>query len=614
MAARMRTIVSAIAAMMIVSLFLVSTDGLEIRSQVVPVSDGIHRFTANGGETDSPPNASLAFPGFYYDIDDDLGREEIMIKITDKKINGERGNEGLVYRTSKESKLFKFSDWGQYFTISFRGKNYFAGYDGTSMNGRVPYLYRESHHKEVLSSQMLLEVLIDDKREREFSEESPLRLDEGYELVLDEIDSHVERAYLKLLKNGREVSNGMISCSSNDENESTFKYTSNFSDIEELVTLAVHFSGLAPDGIFQLSENPIHIDDNQRQGALKFSSANASSIAMANRDNTLSLGNGTNFQIIDRIWLRTADPEEDSDKTPKMYIYLNITEPGTHEVRGLKDEINRKSYISSYTNFPGLMYDLDSNLGTEHMILSPDIYGDSGSRFRVTYWTKARDSKFKMNDWGSYYLIGFMGEKYFTGYANDKSSLSLASISGDDATNLLHHEKLSKVLTDSNEEREPIAVNESIHLDEGYILKINKINSDGIVLDLEKNGYYLENYILNLESNENTYAYHAPIDGDKKMITLAIHFKDLFNGSAKSLVTIDGIWQISDNLTTVEPNGILKIDNIDDMSVTMISEEETIRASEGRDESIMGNYYIHFADQDDGKPLRFYIIKKVTVE
>jgi S-layer protein (TIGR01567 family) len=634
MAARMSPIISAIALILIALCFFGSTNGFEIRSEFVPVKDESYHFTAKGGEMGSSAIPFLGFPGFYYDIDDDLGREEIIINVSDGKIDGKRGHEGLIYRTSKESRSFKFRDWGQYFTIAFMGQNYFAGYNGTYSNGRVPYLYHASHHNDVLSNQMLLSILIDDETDRNFSKGRPLQLEEGYELVLDEIDLGGERAYLRLLKDGIEIYKDTISCDSNHDEDRIFKYTKDFFNIEDLVILAVHFDGLFADqdqkiaqinGIFQLSENPITIDVGSDYGGLTASSTNSGIIEMKNRNKTISLDKGTNSQIIDRIWLRTADPEEDGNKTRNMYIYLNITEPGTYDVRGpIYEVLKEKYYTCNYANFSGLMYDLDSNIGTEQFILRSNISANGGARLRnLTYRTMARDRRIKMDNWGSYNFIGFMGEKYFAGYAINESNLSLNFISGDDETNLLRHEKLSKVLLDSDEELQPYAAGTSIPLQEGYILEIKEIDSEKIVLDLKKNGRSLDaNQILNLESNEDgTYAYHAPILGEKKLVTLAIHFNNTFNGRENSLATIDGIWQISDNLTSIEygsSSGIMKISKMEttqrSMRVRMEGENNTIRASKGKNESIMGDYFIHFADQDDQRPLRFFIMKRLTLE
>jgi S-layer protein (TIGR01567 family) len=634
MAIRMRPKLAAIAVIVIVSCFFGITDGLEIRSKVVPAINGSYRFSANGGEIGSSGTLSLGFHGFYYDIDDDLGNEEIRINVNKGKIDGKERPEGLIYRTAKESKRFRFRDWGQYFTMGFMGENYFAGYNGISSNGRVPYLYQASHDKDIFSSQMLLKVLIDEDTELVFSDRDPLQLKDGYKLMLDEIGPSGDRAYLKLLRNGVEVANGTIDCSSNDEKDRIFKYTNDFSNVDDLVILAVHFDKFFSretlqlaqiDGIFQLSEDPKRIDVGSKYGVLTVLSTDSNSIEMANRDETITLRQGIDLPIIGRIRLRTADPEEDSNKALNMYIYSNIIDPGTYEVRGPKDEIMKgKIYIWDYNKFPGFMYDLDRNLGTEELIIqSSGDYENGDARLRsLVYRTKARESRIKLDEWGSYYLIGFMGEKYFAGYADDESRLSLASISGDDETNLLSLEKLSKVLIDSDEQFKPYAIGKNIRLQEGYVLKIKNIDSERIILDLEKNNFSLDvNHIVNMLGNEDcTYTYRAPIGLGNKLVTLAVHFKNTFNSNMASLATIDGIWQISDNLTPIEygsSSGLMKIMETEispgKMILKMESKDKTIRAAKGRNESIMGDYFIRFADQDDEKPLRFYVMKNVIV-
>ncbi len=617
-----------------ISLFGIS-NGLEIRSKTIPASDGNYRFTANSGGIGSSGASSMGFYGFYYDIDEDLGLEEIIINVVDGEIDGKNRPEGLIYKTSKQSKSFEFGDWGEYFSIGFMGENYFAGYNGTTVDGEVPYLYRASHHKDVISSQMLLKVLIDSDSEKTFDNSHPLQLEDGYELVLESIDSSGDKAHLSLLKNGVQVYSSTISCRSENENDRTFKYTESISNVDDLVILAVHFDSLMSgdsgkiaqvDGIFQLSDNPEQVDLGSKHGILKVSRCDPDGIEMKNSEKSIKLRRGLDTQIMGSIWLRVGDPGE--DYTPNMHLYSNIIEPGIYEIRGEVHEIienlEKLDYDWNYTTFSGFFYDLDSNLGSEDMIALPEIKNSGDTVLYPDYYTYARTDSFQFNEWGSYYLIGFMGEKCFAGYAKKISdrNLSLAFISGDDETNLLSRGKLSRILIDSDEQLQPVAAGRSIQLDEGYVLKLKEIDSEKIALDLEKNGSCLDaNRIVDLKDRAGgTYAYCTRIDSNTKLVTLAIHFKNTFS-TDPSLATIDGIWQISDEFIPVEygsSSGIMKIKDITvvpgDMSITMNSDDRTIRAVKGKTQNIMGDYYLRFADQDDNEPLRFYIMKSVTIE
>ncbi len=75
------------------------------------------------GET--PSWDPKTFVGFYYDIDDNLGNENIQMNIANGKL--EEPN-GVLYTTTAQENDFEFEDWGWYNSIGFLGENYFAGY------------------------------------------------------------------------------------------------------------------------------------------------------------------------------------------------------------------------------------------------------------------------------------------------------------------------------------------------------------------------------------------------------------------------------------------------------------------------------------------------------
>lgn len=636
MTMRIRSVVVALAVIMLSAYLMSGAGGLEIRSKVVPAIDYSYIFSPNSGSIGSSASPSLGFHGFFYDIDDDLGNEELRINIKDGKIDGTKSPQGLIYKTSKDSKRFEFRDWGRYFTTGFMGENYFAGYNSAYVGDQEPYLYKASDHKDVLSSQILLKVLMDSDSTYVFSDKKPLRLKGGYELVLKSVDLHSGRAYLGLLKNGEEVTEKVVTCEPNaDMKEQTFIYSTNINNIKNLVILAIHFERLFTgwdmqmaqvDGIFQLSEDPTQVDVGSKYGAMEISSVDSNGIEMTNRDKTIYLHKGMDSQIIGGIRLRTADQEIEEDNPLNLYIYSNITEPGTYEVRGPLDEIVQgRPYFWDFEDFPGFMYDLDSNLGTEDISIQLSGSYESGDArlHSLLYETKARPKRLKLEDWGSFSVIGFMGEKYFAGYVDDNSNLSIAHMSHKDETNLLAHEKLSKVLTDSNGQLQPRAKGSSLPLNEGYELRIKEIDSSRIVLDLAKDRRVLDsNHIVRPgNSEDSTYTYKAPIgEGEGSLIILAIHFRNAYEGEEASLATIDGIWQISDRFTPVKSGskmGIMKIKEVNptdgDMIIKMKSEDRTLNAAGGRTKNIMGDYCIRFADQNDQKPLRFYMIKNVTV-
>ncbi|MBN1323779.1 MAG: S-layer protein, partial [Methanotrichaceae archaeon] len=105
---------TSLAVLLATAMVVGAVDKVQVRGEVQTVVDG-------ASYTWNPQN----FAGFYYDIDDDLGNEEITMAITGTKLEEPSG---VKYSTSKQENDFEFEDWGWYYSIGFLGENYFAGY------------------------------------------------------------------------------------------------------------------------------------------------------------------------------------------------------------------------------------------------------------------------------------------------------------------------------------------------------------------------------------------------------------------------------------------------------------------------------------------------------
>ncbi len=71
-------------------------------------------------------------------------------------------------------------------------------------------------------------------------------------------------------------------------------------------------------------------------------------------------------------------------------------------------------------NFDGFYYDLDNNAGSESISIklgNPD--NRSIKEYDLKYSTTISNIPFKHRPFGNYRVIGFMGERYFAGYADD---------------------------------------------------------------------------------------------------------------------------------------------------------------------------------------------------
>jgi S-layer protein (TIGR01567 family) len=620
-------------------------DSLEIRGPVEEVRDDNIEFSSSSPGIGTSSNSPPGFNGFFYDIDDDIGTEMLTMNLKSKKLDGSDLPPGLIYSTSisdpnRTSKRFEFREWGRYITIGFMGESYFTGYDGSPEDGSLPYLYQASDHKNSLENQALLKVLIDSDQMYLMSLKNPLRLKEGYELFLESVDLHSQKAKVRLVKDGTTKKESVIVCDPHASMaEKTFIFRQDIGNIKNLTILAVYFDNLLSGfdnasgekleiaqvgGIFQLSPKPTMVYFGSKYGVFTVTNVDSKGIKMINQYRTVNLNEGRDIDLIGGIRLRVSEKKKYENRTPKFYIYSIITDPGIYEMRGPIANSSNLSYNWSYADFPGFMYDLDDDLGTEYFSMDlSGSYDQSDSRLaNLDYWTIAKDNGLQRDEWGSYYAMGWMGEQYFAGYAKNGSNVSLASLS--DETNLLAYGKISRVIIDNEDEQEPLAEGEFLTLKDGYSLNIKEINLDKVKLDLYRKGIILHsNQIVTPGSGkESTFIYEVPAkeNGKHNMITLAVHFKNAFESSEVSYTTIDGIWQISDDFETIQDDpslGIMRLEEIasreGNMRIELSSKDKTIRAVRGATKQIMNNYSVKFADQEDDKPLRFYIMKNVTV-
>jgi S-layer protein (TIGR01567 family) len=238
---------------------------------------------------------------------------------------------------------------------------------------------------------------------------------------------------------------------------------------------------------------------------------------------------------------------------------------------------------------------------------------------------------FKYKPWGQYDVIGFLADKYFAAYDNtvtaDVTNAGAKVACLYDASknrNLMTNEQISKILIDNNTE---MLMNSSspLRLKEGYELATKSINSNETkaILELRKNGQRVDSKIIqpsisDATMSDETYYYKKDLGGTLGIVTIAVHFKNVFHGADKDSAAIDGIFQISDTpllLKTDTQYDKMSIRNVDatNMVVTMDNKDNQITLSKNKDIVLMQDIHIKTADQDgtDAAPLRYYIYSEV---
>ena len=404
---------------------------------------------------------------------------------------------------------------------------------------------------------------------------------------------------------------------------------------ETLTTTLIYnkLSGDSPYGIVYETRDGTKMFSNaqpdMKYGKLRVSTIDSTTgiITLDNKDNAITLSKNKNVEILPGIFIRTADND-----TLRYYIYKNISEPGTYEIRStVAGTISGQSNLAYNTftwnpqNFAGFYYDIKKDLGTETIRF--DLSGDDGKTLSgyapngVIYETTTQQKNFAYGDWGSYRVISFLGEKYFAGYIEnyeDYYENILYRESTDE--NSLSDEQLEKILID-DKTRITVKKGESIKLGEGYDLFLSGINSDGqIYLELQKDGKLVEESFLAPSRDgatmaDKTYYYRSNVGSQKGLVTIAVHFRSTYKDEERALAVVDAIWQISDTPIDVRADtqyGKMTIRSVDANAGTIVMDNKNnqITLDKKIDVALMPGINLRTANNDT---LRFYIYRTEKV-
>ena len=571
------------------------------------------------------------FAGFYYDIDDNIGQESITLCITGDDL--EEPN-GVVYETVAQQDTFDFEEWGEFWTIAFLAEEYFAAYVEDS------FLYDDSTDDNLMVDEQLSKVLINDDEERTFATGTPLKLEEGYELVIQEINVDNNWVYVQLMKNGIVVDTDVIEPSKIGATieDKTYTYKMNLGDTKDIVVIAVHFKNAihltssdkdlaTVDGIWQISDTYTDVEEDTEYDKMTIQVVNADTltIMMNNEDNKITLNKNKDTLLMGDIRIKTANDKWISAENPlRFYLYKEITEPGTYEIRGSVKDVFDGTVEWDVSSFAGFYYDIDYDLGNEEIVMT--ITGDYLDEPNgIVYETTAQLDTFDFEEWGEFWTLAFLAEEHFAAYFWDSF---FYGDSTDD--NLMIDEQLSKVLINDDEER-TFATGTPLKLKEGYELVIQEINVDNnwVYVQLMKNGMVVDTDVIEPSKigatiEDKTYTYKMNLGDTKDIVVIAVHFKNAIHltSSDQDLATVDGIWQISDTYTDVEEDTeydkmTIQVVNAEMLTIMMDNEDERIILSKDKDILLMGDIRIKTANDkwiSAENPNRFYIYKMVTVE
>lgn len=530
------------------------------------------------------------YSGFYYDLDTGEGSENLTVQLSEGSRTIGEGN--LRYETVPIQTAFEYTDWGSYEVIGFMAERYFAGYNANSSfaDGEIS----------VISDGQLSKILIDSDDRRSLYTGSSLILEEGYSLNIVEVDINGDTVWVQLEKDGNIIDDAFLS--SNDD----YVYTAELGDVEDVPIIAVHFdqifsgretNAVFVEGIFQISDQYVQIRNGDEFGKMEVSSTSSSGIRMRNSD-SITLRRGDTIDIMGKLSFVVADADD-----LRFAPIVEISEPGTYELRGTVHDDRFDTMAWTPFNFEGFYYNIDENVSTESLVIE-ELDGRTIDDGDLVYSTRPARVEFEHENWGSYEVIGFMAEKYFAGYPE-------ATLGNSNSISVLSDNILSKVLIDDDDKRS-LFTGSSLVLENGYSLEAAEVDVNGkrVLFNLYKDGELLDSGII---PSNGDYIYEADIGGAENVPIIAAHVSTVFRSRETDAVFVEGIFQISDDYIEISEGdsfGEMEISSISDSGITMRN-ENPISLSRDKVVDLMGNVKFRVAD---ASVLRFYPFVEVEIE
>lgn len=522
------------------------------------------------------------YSGFYYDLDTGEGSENLTVQLSKGSRTIEKEN--LQYETVPIQTDFKYGKWGSYEVVGFMAERYFAGYTANSS-----FANKEIS---VISDGQLSKVLMDTDDRKSLYTGSSLVLEEGYSLNIVEVDINGNTVWVQLEKDGKVIDEAFLS--SNRD----YVYTADLGNTKDVPIIAVHFAQIFSgretnavfvEGIFQISDQYVKIQNGDEFGKMEVSSTSNSGIKMRNSD-SISLSKGDTIDIMGKLGFVVADADE-----LRFAPIVETSKPGTYDLRGTVHDDKFDTMVWTPFNFEGFYYNIDENVSTESLVIE-GLDGRTIKGEALVYSTKPKNVEFEHKGWGSYEVVGFMAEKYFAGYPEN-------TLGNSKGVSVLSDRVLSKVLIDDNDKKS-LFTGSSLALENGYSLKAAEVDVNGknVLLELYRNGQLLDSGIV---SQNGDYVYKADIGGAENVPMIAVHVSTVFRSTETDAVFVEGIFQISDDYLEISEGdsfGEMEITSISDSGITM-KNKDSISLSKGDVIDLMGNVKFRVAD---ASVLRFY--------
>ncbi len=544
-----------------------------------------------------------SFSGFFYDAKDDVGSENIQIRSIGRTIS----KNNIRYSTTPNDVSFAHKDWGKYQVVGFMADKYFAGFKGHTISDPTNSFDDVS----AIAQGELHKVIFDDDTKRTIAVGGTFALKEGYVLQASDIDLNARTMFLRLLKDGTEVDSTPLS------KDETYVYKKRVGNTDDLPLILVRFDNVFSGqefqsafikGIFQISEDITQVKSGNQFGNMEVTAVNKDRIEMQNR-NDIGLNKGGIIDLMGDLKIIVADNDV-------LRFALSVDRKGGIEVRSTVFRETDAIPITEWTpyNFGmnvgktslGFYYNLDDGLGNEKLTMT-QRNGRVIPENKLIYSTAPDQVNFVHKSWGKYQVVGFMADKYFAGFKGH--TISDPTNSFDDISAIAQGE-LHKIVIDDDTKR-TIAVGGTLALQEGYVLQASDIdlNARTMFLRLLKDGTEVDSTPL---SKDETYVYKKRVGNVDDLPLILVRFDNVFSGQEFQSAFIKGIFQLSENATTVKVG-----DKYGRMEVTAVNKDKIEMENSGdigldsnKNEVLMGNIRMKVAD--NSSTLRFHFAVDVT--
>ena len=574
---------------------------IEVRSQVF--NDSAFENFTTGIEINS-----TNFAGFWYDIDDGLSSEVLVINTNDTKF-------------AKGTSVY---EKGITYTAEIKQSDYEAEFDnesvGTSDLTKYPVigLFAEKYvPTDDTDASELAKLLIDTDDKYTLRTGSALELPGGYELTAKQIDVDGNKVWMELSKDGEFIEDEVIDVSTLTKGDSgvTWDFDVDVGDQSDVIVFRVHVTNVFQGQVDSLAvieglwlidyENILEIESSDTFGEFEVDSTGGSKIVMFN-DGTLTFSKDKKVNLYEGLYFQTAD---DSDYL-RFYLAKEYTEPGTYEVRGSVAE-GEGDFSWDAHSFAGFWYDLDENKNSETLnikVTKDNVIEEEDLWYNTTIVQSDYEAEFDNESVGTsllttYPIIGLFAEEY-------------VSIDDTDPGELV------KLLLD-NDDKYTLRTGSALDLPGGYELTAKQIDVDGnkVWMELSKDGEFIEDEVIDVSDlgkgdSGVTWDYDLDVGDESDVIVFRVHVTNVFQGQVDSLAVIEGLWLIDyENILEIETSDEFKeleVKQVGGESIKMFN-SGTITLSKDKVTTLAEGMKLRTSDYSNVTEMRFYPFVERTI-